>query len=62
MMNKMKNTYKVVALVVCVLIAVLLVACKTVSKPQAIYFDKSNTPRQTYVQGQELALSGSSLT
>ncbi len=62
MMNKMNNRNKVVALVVCVLIAVLLVACKTVSKPQAIYFDKSNTPRQTYVQGQELALSGSSLT
>ena len=59
-MNQMKKICTILAVVVCLLFALL--ACNSSSAPEAIYFDKSNTPRQTYVQGQELELSGSSLT
>ena len=56
----MKKICTILAVVACLLFALL--ACNSSSAPEAIYFDKSNMPRQTYVQGQELDLSAIVLT
>ena len=55
----MKTLLKVLSALCVLLLAMAFVAC---GSPDEIYFTKDNTPRQTYVQGQELDFTDISLT